>query len=146
MSAIYQNNVMVFEQATKELTTINMVIPKNNLLTDISTDNSFSAKVTKLCLSHQVNNKWIMLIDNKEQAMSVVLNQDNIDKSKILCINSHKISVNAANIETALSKGNCSAVVIVDNNFASEQLTHLSNCALKSNTTFIVFDKVSGLH
>ncbi|MGJ8692578.1 MAG: hypothetical protein ACSHW0_08850 [Thalassotalea sp.] len=107
---------------------------------------SITERITNLCLSHQNNNKWFLVIDNQEQTISALNKQSNIDKSKILHINSRKIKINANNIETALSKGNCSAVVLMENNLPAEQLLHLKNCAKQTNTTFMVLDKVSGLH
>ena len=97
-------------------------------------------------MAHRNNKKWILVIDGEEQAISALNKQQEIDKSKILHINNRKVKVNANNIETALAKGNCSAVVLGKNNFQAEQITYLNACAKQSNTTFVVLDNASGLH
>lgn len=122
----------------KNKASVSKNILKNNVV-----DFKQANKITDLCLSHQQNKKWILLIDSDEKARDVISADNNIDKSKILHINSDKVRLSANNIETALSTGNCSAVVLLENNLQQEQLSHLNKCAQASNTTFMVLDKVS---
>ena len=103
-------------------------------------------EISELCTKHKHNKKWILLINNEESAISTLQQQRTIDTSKVLHINNTKVKVNAHNIETALSKGNCSAVVLTDNNLRAEQLSHLHHCAKLSNTAFVLLDNVSGFH
>lgn len=136
MNTFYQNNVVTFQKPANTRTHSNHAITHEN----------FTQKVTDLCLKHQTSKKWILVINNEKQVMSALSSQQNIDKSKILHINNHKVNVDAANIEQALSKGNCSAIVVTNNTFKADQISHLTACAKQTNTTFMVLDNVSGLH
>ena len=136
MSTTAENNVIAFNQATKSLVLMNEQIHQQNVTNEVA----------NLCITHQNNRKWILVIDGEEQAISALNSQQEIDTSKILHINNRKVNVNANNIETALSKGNCSAVVLGKNNLQADQITYLNACAKQSNTTFVVLGKVSGLH
>ncbi len=105
-----------------------------------------SQEISELCTKHKNNKKWILLINNEESTVSTLQQQRSIDTSKVLHINNGKVKVNADNIETALSTGNCSAVVLADNNLQTEQIIHLHKCAKRSNTAFVLLDNVSGFH
>ena len=136
MSTIYQNKVISIIQAITPMVFDN----------EESNDKNFTKELSELCLTHQNNKKWILVIDDEKHTLSELSSQKIIDTSKILHINNRKVKVNANNIETALTKGNCSAIVLGRNNFQAEQLSYLSDCAKLSNTAFVVLDKVSGLH
>ena len=137
MNTFYSNNVVKLNQQSTKA-------PTHSEPDQLPLD--FSETVAKLCIEHKSDKKWILLINGEEQTINSLSNQQQIDKSKILHINSRKVKVNADNIKTALTKGNCSAVVLAENNFESEQIAQLSDYAEQSNTRFMVFDKVSNLH
>lgn len=112
-----------------------------------STKNQMITKeVGSLCHQHKNNKKWILLINNEDSTISTLQQQRTIDTSKVLHINNTKVKINAHNIETALTKGNCSAVVLADNTFQKEQINHLHHCAKLSNTELVLLDNVSGFH
>lgn len=136
MGTTANNNIISFNQVANSLPVISEELHQK----------SFTNEVANLCMAHRNNKKWILVIDGEEQAISALNKQQEIDKSKILHINNRKVKVNANNIETALAKGNCSAVVLGKNNFQAEQITYLNACAKQSNTTFVVLDNASGLH
>lgn len=121
-------------------------INKTNNVIPFSQTKNFTEELTKVCLQHQKYKKWILVINNEQDAFTELSTKQEIDQSKILHINSGKINIKASNIKTALQKGNCSAVVLANSHFESEQMTQLTACAKQSNTEFVVYDKVSGLH
>jgi hypothetical protein len=145
-----ENKVISFEQTyNKYNNTINAHISEVSIDSSLNTksrEQTLAEHVSSLCITHQASKKWILLIDDEEATVSALSNEHSIDKSKILHINNRKVTVNANNIETALLKGNCSAIVLANNTFQQEQISHLSSYAAKTNTTFLVLDKVSGLH
>lgn len=103
-------------------------------------------EISKLCTKHKNNKKWILLINNEKSTISTLQQQHTIDTSKVLHINNTKVKINAHNIETALSKGNCSAVVLADSNLRVDQLNHLHSCAKLSNTAFVLLNNESTFH
>lgn len=117
----------------------------NNVIPFIKTK-SFTEQLVDVCLQHQNNKKWILVINNEQESLTALSNQQGIDQSKILHINTGKIKVNAGNIARALEKGNCSAVVVANNHFESEQITQLNAYAKQSNTEFVFYNQVNGLH
>lgn len=126
------NNVINIHHAVNSLT--------------VSNEENINDKITDICLRHQNNRKWILVIDSDKSTRATLSSQENIDKSRILHINSHKVRLSANNIETALAKGNCSAVVLMENYFQQEQIQHLDHCAKQTNTTFMVLKNASGMH
>ena len=106
----------------------------------------YAEQVSHLCLTHQSSKKWILLIDGEVDTVSALSNKPGLDKSKILHINNRKVKVAPHNIETALAKGNCSAVVLINNNLQQEQISHLSQFAKQTATTFLVLNNAKELH
>lgn len=141
-STIYVENVVTLKTKKKSLITRSSTPLKPKL----DTVQTFTSKVGELCTEHKNNKKWILIINSEESAISTLQHQQTVDTSKILHINNRKVKVNAKNIETALTKGNCSAIILGENNFHTEQLNYLHHCAKRSNTTLVLLDKVSGLH
>lgn len=121
-----------------------------NVLTALHKNNRshqvIANQVANVCLTHQNRNKWILLIADEDETISAISNQSEVDTSKILRINQRKVKVKAENLEVALAKGNCSAVVLTKNDFESEQIAHLRQCAKLSNTEFVVCGGNSQLH
>lgn len=74
---------------------------------------------------------------------------ENISKksfSKILRVNSNKVNVRLENIETALRKGNCSAVIINNASFTDVELSQLYSSAKEGNTQCIILNNKNLMH
>ena len=109
-------------------------------------NDELSAHYTNICQQHKREKKWILMINPENKSLEQLANNGNIDPTKILKINDKKVNVNLENIATALSKGNCSAVVLRNTCFKQEQLSALMNCAKKGNTQCIVLNSFETLH
>lgn len=141
MNTSYQSNVLPVNFTGTSKTKIE----QENITSGNNLQDAYNEDVTNLCIQHQISKKWILVIDDDNAAIALS-KKTNIDKSKILHLNNRKITVNVNNIEVALAKGNCSAVILGNNNFAVEQLQKLTACAQQSNTAFMVLNKTNNLH
>lgn len=91
-----------------------------------------------ICQRHHNKNKWILVINPEDGSLKPLSSSTLIDASKILCINANKVNVQMSDIETILSKGNCSAVILCNATFEQAQISHLTACAAKGQTECIV--------
>ena len=97
-----------------------------------------SKQYADICQQHHLDNKWILMINPEDLSLSQLANTNGIDTSKILKVNTNKSKVALKNIENALSKGNCSAVVLCNASLKHEEIFKLNRSAQQGKTACIV--------
>ncbi|WP_206485541.1 hypothetical protein [Thalassotalea sp. G2M2-11] len=122
----------------KSSSTTNWVDIRN--VNDVS---NWSAQYEDICLQHKINKKWILLIDPEDQSIEQLSKAHHIDTSKILKVNSHKGKVNIKNLGAALSKGNCSAIILSNPQLEENELQTLRHFAALGQTACIVLRPAS---
>jgi len=99
---------------------------------------NLSKQYADICQQHHLNNKWILMINPEDLSLSQLAETSEIDTSKILKVNTNKSKVALKNIEKALSKGNCSAVILCNASLRKEEIFKLNRCAQEGKTACIV--------
>ena len=99
-----------------------------------------------VCQKHQHTKKWILMINPEDESLLQLSTQSKIDVSRILRVNTKNTLITINAIEKALSKGNCSAIILSQNDIKSHELVQLSNCAKQGQTQCIVLEKSITLH
>ncbi len=123
--------------------------PYNNNWLDvrnINNEHSWLAQYTDICLQHKVNNKWILMIDPEDHSLEQLSKTHQIDTSKILKVTSYNGKLNLENLGSALSKGNCAAVILSNAQLEIEDLHKLNLCAQQGKTACIVLRNQQQLH
>ena len=95
-----------------------------------------------VCKAHQLNNKWIMMIDPEDEALNSICFESELDTKKILKVDTDGKQLSLETLEKTLKQGNCSAVIVGNKAFDSESMARLNKCAQAGNTTCVVLDKI----
>ena len=99
-----------------------------------------------ICQKHANEKRWILLVNPNEDTLEPLSNNQVIDTSRILRVNATNLSEHISKIESALSKGNCAAIVINDSDIDSGKFSHLNECAMKGKTQCVVIQSAPRLH
>jgi len=123
-------------------------LPKENWLNvkNIENQQQLSRQYTDICQQHCLQKKWILVINPQKNALAHLSDSAWLDTSKILQVNTNKVKVNLENIEKALSKGNCAAVILSNASLAQAELSHLADCARKGKTPCFILKDNTSLH
>jgi cell division inhibitor SulA len=109
-------------------------------------DFELSQQYLDICQKHNLENKWILIINPQNNSLDQLNNSTDINTSKVLRINTNKVKINIKNIETALSKGNCAAVVLCNAGLNENELIELITYARKGKTQCIVLNNHKTIH
>lgn len=113
---------------------------------DIRTINhagNISDHYLSICSQHTLSKKWVLLINPEESSLSELCEREGIDVSKILTVIPKRQDIKLQSIKAALSKGNCSAIVIYNACFSAEELEELQAYAQIGQTSCVVINKTS---
>jgi len=99
-----------------------------------------------ICQQYDQDERWILMIDPQEKDIALLNQSRQVNRSKILRINSKKVKLNSTNIKTTLAKGNCSAIILCNTQFAQQQLSSFNQYAKQGNTQCIVLNSSQKLH
>ena len=113
---------------------------------NVRKNHSLSKKYQELCQQHHLNNKWILMVNPESNSLEKLAATEVIDTSKILKVNINKSKVALKNIESALCKGNCSAVILCNPSLKNEEISQLTLCAQQGKTACIVLKDNRKLH
>ena len=113
---------------------------------ELSNENLLAEQYSKIYSQYQVKNKWILMINPENNSFDNMQNIPKENLSRILRVHSNKVNVKIENIETALLKGNCSAVILNNTSFNSEELAQLYKSAKKGNTQCIILNNKASIH
>jgi len=113
-----------------------------------SVDNNtqLSQLYSKICQQHKNEKKWILVINPEDEPLEKLTRSHDIDTSKILRVNINTKSLNLIGINKALSKGNCSAVILSDTTLKQDDISQLTHSAEKGKTQCIMLQKSITMH
>ncbi len=101
-----------------------------------------SQQYAYVCQQHKQKKKWVLMINPDEASLDQLASFDQVDTSKVLCVNTkptnkmEKIDINC--VKKALSKGNCSAVILSNTTFNAQEIAQLNACAQAGETQCIL--------
>jgi len=107
---------------------------------NIKNDEELTKQYSTIYQENNYKNKWILMINPENSALVNIEKTPKKTFSKILRVNANKGIVKVKNIEAALRKGNCSAVILNDVKFNEQELTQLYLGAKKGNTACIIIN------
>lgn len=112
----------------------------------IENPHNLSDQYEDICMKHEINNKWILMINPEDQSLATLSKSRKVDISKILKVNTNKTKIDIKNVKSALSNGNCAAVILCNPSLKDGELAQLSHYAEKGQTTCIVLKNNQQLH
>ena len=107
----------------------------------IANEFELSQQYTEIFEKHDLDNKWILMINPEEKPLQQLSTQGKIDPNKILKVNIHHRNISLKTIKEALEKGHCSAVILCNAKLDKSQLTQLTQFAEKGQTKCIILKK-----
>jgi len=113
---------------------------------NIESHDNLSDQYADICQQHELQKKWILMINPEAQSLEVLNQAAHIDTSKILTVNTKQSKIDMKNIASAFCKGNCSAVILCNPSLKNEELKQLNQYAEKGKTTCIVLNNRQRLH
>jgi len=113
---------------------------------NIENQDNLSKQYADLCQQHELQKKWILMINPEAQSLEVLNQSTDIDTSKILTVNTKQSKIDMKNIASAFCKGNCSAVILCNPSLKNEELKQLNRYAEKGKTACIVLNNRQQLH
>jgi cell division inhibitor SulA len=100
-----------------------------------------SQQYTEIFKNHDLDNKWILMINPEEKPLQQLSDQGKIDPKRILKVNLHQRNISLNTINDALEKGHCSAVILCNATLDKSQLSQLTQFAEKGQTQCIILTK-----
>lgn len=94
-----------------------------------------------VCKINQRQKRWILCVDGKDADVQQLA--EYIDQSKLLLVNGQHRPIAFDKIARALLKGNCSTVILCEENFSKKQIEKLKTCAQHGNTQCILLNQAS---
>ena len=132
---------MINLQNTNKINDSKSISTSANWLQRTNVNNNFelSTQYAHICQQHKQQKKWVLFINPEESSIEQLAHTHDIDASKILMVNyknsdNGNIKVELAHIKSVLSKGNCSAVIVSNSSFATQEIVQLANSAEKGET------------
>jgi cell division inhibitor SulA len=118
--------------------------------TKASDDFELSNQYANICQQHKQENKWVLFINPEESSIEKLAKTHGIDVSKILMVNykntsSARAKIELVQVKSVLSKGNCAAVILSNNNFEENEIAELESSA-KIGQTHCFLVKQRQLH
>jgi len=142
MSTIIQTSIIDLHSKKSFISNNSHLLAKDNSSYTIGLANEFIS----ICEQYEQDERWIIMIDPQEKDIAILNQSEKINRSKILRINSKKVKLDPKSIEKALAKGNCSAIVLCDSQFAQQQISSFYQYARQGNTQCIVLNSAQKLH
>jgi len=107
----------------------------------ITSKQELSLHYADICQQHELNNKWVLMINPDEKPLQQLSSQGKIDPKRILKVNINQRDIKMKSIEEALEKGHCSAVILCNATLEQSQVTQLNYYAKKGKTQCIILNK-----
>ena len=128
------NNINIINNSTNISTKVNWL-----QITDVNNNLELSSQYAHICLQHKQQKKWVLFINPEEISIEQLAQTHDIDVSKILMVNyknslKSNLRVELAHIESVLTKGNCSAVIVSNSSFATKEIAQLETSAKQGKT------------
>jgi len=106
----------------------------------ITSKQDLSVQYADICQQHEINNKWVLMINPDEKSLLQLSKQGIIDPRRILKVNINQRDIKLKSIEEALEKGHCSAVILCNATIKYSQVNQLKYYAKKGNTRCIILN------
>ena len=108
-------------------------------LTQVNNNIELSKQYAHICQQHKQQKKWVLFINPEESSIEQLAHTHDIDASKVLMVNykssdNGSIKVDLTHITSVLSKGNCSAVIVSNSSFGTQEIAQLESSAKKGET------------
>lgn len=113
---------------------------------NVDNKNELTDLYSKTYRQHHVKNKWILMVNPESNSLDNMPNSTQDSFSRILRVHSNKVNVKIENIETALRKGNCSAVILNNTSFNETELAQLYASAKHGKTQCIILNNKTLMH
>jgi cell division inhibitor SulA len=119
-------------------------------LTNVNNNVELSTQYAHICQQHKQQKKWVLFINPEESSIEQLAHTHDIDASKILMVNYKNnlkgiTKVGLSHIKSVLSKGNCSAVIVSNSSFETQEIAQLASSAKKGETRcFLLKNTASG--
>ena len=143
MFNVNNNNINMIVEAENTVSQLNV-----NWLQHTNVNNNYelSDQYAHICQQHKQEKKWVLFINPEESSIEKLAKTHGVDVSKILMVNyksaiESQTKVALEQIKSVLTKGNCSAVILSNTNFASEEITQLENSACAGKTQCVLLKK-----
>ncbi len=121
---------------------------KANWLQHTNVSNTFELcnQYAHICQQHKQEKKWVLFINPEESSIEKLAKTHGIDVTKILMVNyknttTTRSKVELKQIKSVLSKGNCSAVILSNSMFESNEIAQLESSAKTGKTHCFVVEQ-----
>jgi len=119
-------------------------------LASVENHKELSSKYADICHQHEQEKKWVLFINPEESSLEQLANVHGVDISKVLCVSfkgKNKINnlldeksahLDIEQIQSVLSRGNCSAVILSNASFSTDEITALDSSARLGETQCVL--------
>lgn len=137
------NSVNYINTNKLNLKNVKLPVGQTNWCDVISITNKLelSQQYTEIFEKHDLDNKWILMINSEDDSLQKLSTQGKIDPRKILKVNIHQRNISLKTIQHTLQKGHCSAVILCNATLDKSQLSQLTHFAEKGQTKCIILKK-----
>jgi len=115
-------------------------------LASVENHTELSSKYAAICQQHKQEKKWVLFINPEESSLEQLAKTHGVDISKVLCVSfkgknkinnmldSKSAHLDIEQIKSVLSRGNCSAVILSNASFGTEEMAALNSSARLGET------------
>jgi len=119
-------------------------------LTSVENHQELSSQYADICQQYNQEKKWVLFINPEESSLEQLAKTHGVDISKILCVSfkgknktNHLLDEKSAHLDIeqikgVLCRGNCSAVILSNASFSTEEIIALDNCARLGETQCVL--------
>ena len=127
-------------------------------LTRVKNTQELSSQYADICQQHNQEKKWVLFINPEESSLEQLAKTHGVDISKVLCVsfkgknkvnnlvNKKSAHLDIEQIKNVLCRGNCSAVILSNASFSSEEITALDTCARLGETQCVLLQNQRKTH
>lgn len=119
-------------------------------LASVESHQELSSHYVTICQQYNQEKKWLLFINPEESSLEQLAQTHGVDISKVLCVSfkgknktNNLLDVKSAHldiehIKSVLCRGNCSAVILSNASFNTDEIIALSNSARSGETRCIL--------
>ncbi|KGJ87374.1 hypothetical protein [Colwellia psychrerythraea] len=119
-------------------------------LTSVENQQELSSHYATICQQHNQEKKWVLFINPEESSLEQLAGTHGVDISKVLCVSfkgKNKVNnmldkksahLDIEQIKKVLCRGNCSAVILSNAYFATDEIADLDTCARLGETQCVL--------
>ncbi|TMM44765.1 hypothetical protein [Colwellia ponticola] len=119
-------------------------------LTSVANHQELSSHYVTICQQYNQDKKWLLFINPEESSLEQLAQSHGVDVSKVLCVSfkgknktNNLTDINSAHldiehIKNVLRRGNCSAVILSNASFDTDEIIALNDCARLGETRCVL--------